>query len=118
MRDRSKGSRRVQRLSRLMNGNNRRCLSDGRKEIWRPGKIEDVKKTHARARRQATLSELVAVNEKRFVEAAKNWKKSESRKWNKTPQGMWPDGARASCFWLCYARVWLGNRRVRSRKSA
>ena len=27
-----------------MNGNNRRCLSDGRKEMQSPEKIEDVKK--------------------------------------------------------------------------
>ena len=31
VRDRPEGSRRVKRLSHLVNGNNRRCLSDGRK---------------------------------------------------------------------------------------
>ena len=35
-----------------MDGNNRRCLPDGRKRISRPGEIEDVKKKiHARTRK-------------------------------------------------------------------
>ena len=35
-----------------MNGNNRRCLSDGKKGMRRPGKIEDMKKKiYARARK-------------------------------------------------------------------
>ena len=39
-------------LSHLMDGNNRRCLPDERKEIQRPGKIENVKKKiHSRARK-------------------------------------------------------------------
>ena len=51
-RDRPEGSRRVERLSHLMYGNNRRCLPDGRKGMRRPRKIEDVKKKiHARARK-------------------------------------------------------------------
>ena len=51
-RDRPDGSRRVERLSHLVNGNNRRCLPDGRKGMQRPGKIEDEKKKiHARARK-------------------------------------------------------------------
>ena len=46
------GSRIVERLSHLMDGNNGRCLPDGRKEMQRPGKIENVKKKiHARARK-------------------------------------------------------------------
>ena len=45
-------SRRVERLSHLVDGNNRRCLPDGRKKIQSPGKVEDVKKKfHARARK-------------------------------------------------------------------
>ena len=47
-----KGSRRVERLSHLVVGNNRRCLPDRRKGMRRPGEIEDVKKKiHARARK-------------------------------------------------------------------
>ena len=34
-----------------MDGNNRRSLPDGRKEMQRPGEMEDVKKIHARARK-------------------------------------------------------------------
>ena len=52
VRDRRKGSRTVERLSHLVDGNNRRCLPDGRKGMRRPGEIEDVKKKiHARARK-------------------------------------------------------------------
>ena len=43
-RDRPEGSRRVERLSHLVDGNNRRCLPDGRRGMRRPGEIEDVKK--------------------------------------------------------------------------
>ena len=51
-RDRPEGSRRVERLSHLVNGNNRRCLPDERKGMRRPGEIKDVKKKiHARARK-------------------------------------------------------------------
>ena len=51
-RDRPEGSRRVERLSHFVAGNNRRCLPDGRKEMQRPGKIENVKKKiHARAKK-------------------------------------------------------------------
>ena len=35
-------SRRVERLSHLVYGNNRRCLPDGRKGIQSLGEIEDV----------------------------------------------------------------------------
>ena len=43
---------RVERFSHLVDGNDRRCLLDGRKEMGRPGTIEDVKKKiHARARK-------------------------------------------------------------------
>ena len=46
------GSRRVEWFTHLMNRNNRRCLLDGRKEMYKPGKIEDVKNTlRARARK-------------------------------------------------------------------
>ena len=35
-----------------MNGNNKRCLPDGRKGMQSPGKIENIKeKIHARARK-------------------------------------------------------------------
>ena len=52
VRDRPEGSRRVDRLSHLADGNNRRCLPDERKGMRRPGEIEDVKKeVHARARK-------------------------------------------------------------------
>ena len=45
-------SRRVERYSHLVDGNNGRCLPDGRKGMRRPGEIEDVKKKiHARARK-------------------------------------------------------------------
>ena len=51
-RDRPEGSRRVERLSHLVDGNNRRCLPDGRKGSQSPGKIKNVKKKiHARARK-------------------------------------------------------------------
>ena len=51
-RDRPEGSRRVERLSHLVDGNNRRYLSDGRNGMRRPGEIEGVKKKiHARARK-------------------------------------------------------------------
>ena len=42
VRDRLEGSRRVERLSHFVNGNNRRCFQDGRKGMQRPGKIENV----------------------------------------------------------------------------
>ena len=51
VRDKLEGSRRVERLSRLMDKNNGRCLLDGRKEMQRSGKIENVKKIYARARK-------------------------------------------------------------------
>ena len=52
VRDRSERSRRVETLFHLMDGNNRRCLPDGRKGMQSPGKIENVlKKIHARARK-------------------------------------------------------------------
>ena len=48
-RDRPK-ERSVGRLSHLVDGNNRRCLPDGRKGMQNSGEIEDVKmKIHARA---------------------------------------------------------------------
>ena len=51
-RGRPEGSRRVERLSHLVDGNNRRCLLDGRKGMRSPGKIENVKKKIlARARK-------------------------------------------------------------------
>ena len=49
MRDRLKGSRRIERLFRFMVGNNRRCLLDGRKGMQRLGKIKNVlEKIHGR----------------------------------------------------------------------
>ena len=52
VRDKPEESRRVERLSHLVDGNNRRRLPDGRKGMRRPGEIEDVKKKiHARARK-------------------------------------------------------------------
>ena len=52
VRERPEGSRRVERLSHLMDLNNGRCLPDGRKGMKRPGEIENVKKKiHARARK-------------------------------------------------------------------
>ena len=51
-RDKPEGSKRVERLSHLVDGNNRRCLPDGRKEIQSLRETEDVKKKiHAKARR-------------------------------------------------------------------
>ena len=42
----------VERHSHLVDGNNRRCLPDGRKGMRSPGEIEDVKKKiHAGARK-------------------------------------------------------------------
>ena len=42
----------VERLSHFVDGNNGRCLPDGRKGMQRPVEIEDVKKKiHARARK-------------------------------------------------------------------
>ena len=42
----------VERLSHLVDGNNRRCLPDGKKGMQSPGKIKHVKKkVHARARK-------------------------------------------------------------------
>ena len=40
----------MERLPHFMGGNNR-CLPDGRKGMQRPGKIENVKKIHASARK-------------------------------------------------------------------
>ena len=34
-----------------MDGNDKRCLPDRRKEMQSPGKVEDVKKIHARVRK-------------------------------------------------------------------
>ena len=52
VRNRPEGSRRVGRFSHLVDGNNGRCLPDGRKGMQSPGEIEDVKKKiHARARK-------------------------------------------------------------------
>ena len=43
---------RVERFSHLVDGNNRRCLPNGRKGIRSPIEIEDVKKKiHARVRK-------------------------------------------------------------------
>ena len=42
----------VERLSHLVDGNNKRCLPDGRKGMQSQGKIEDVKKKiNAKARK-------------------------------------------------------------------
>ena len=50
--NRPEESRRVERLSHLVDGNNRRCLPDGKKGMRSPGEIENVKKKiHARARK-------------------------------------------------------------------
>ena len=38
-------------FSHLVDGNNRKCLPDGRKGMQSPGKIENVKKIHAIARK-------------------------------------------------------------------
>ena len=43
-RDRPEGSRRVERLSHLLDGNKGRCLPDGRKGMQNPGEFENVKK--------------------------------------------------------------------------
>ena len=52
MREIGRKEARVERFSHLVNGNNRRCLPNGRKETKSPGEIEDVKKKiHARARK-------------------------------------------------------------------
>ena len=52
VREISEGSRRVEGLSHLVDGNNRRCLPDGKKGMQSPEGIEDVKKKiHARARK-------------------------------------------------------------------
>ena len=40
-----------ERLSHLMDGNNRKCLPDGRKGMQSSEKIENVKKIHFRARK-------------------------------------------------------------------
>ena len=49
-RDRPEGSRRVERLSHLIDGNNGKNLLDGRKGMQKPGMIKNVKmKIHARA---------------------------------------------------------------------
>ena len=45
------GSRRVERLSHLTDGNRNRYFPDGRKEMQRPGTIKNEKKIHARARK-------------------------------------------------------------------
>ena len=51
-RDRPEKSRRVERFSHCVGGNNRKCLPEGRKGMRRPKEIEDVKKNiHARARK-------------------------------------------------------------------
>ena len=76
-RDRPEGSRRVERLSHLVDRNNRRCLPDGRKGMQSPRKIENVKKKiHARGRcfsmGKATLPGPVAVVEDRLVAASRN----------------------------------------------
>ena len=41
-RDRPEGSRRVESLFHFMDGNNRRCLSDGKKGMPISGKIENL----------------------------------------------------------------------------
>ena len=52
VRDMPEASGRIERLSHLMDGNNGRCLPDGRKEMQSPGKIENLKKKiHASARK-------------------------------------------------------------------
>ena len=51
-RDRPKVSRRVERLSIFVDGNNIRCLPDGRKSMRRPEEIEQLKKKiYARAKK-------------------------------------------------------------------
>ena len=51
-RDRPEGSRRVERPSHLVDGNNKKCLPNGRKGMQSLAEIEDVKKKiHARARK-------------------------------------------------------------------
>ena len=52
-------------LSYFMDGTNRKCLPDGRKEMQRPGKFENVKKKdHATARKllQHGISDFVSAS--------------------------------------------------------
>ena len=51
VRDRPEGNRTVNKLSHFVDGNNGRCLPDGRKEMQSLREIKDVKKIHARARK-------------------------------------------------------------------
>ena len=59
-----------------MDGNNRRCLSDGREGMQSPGEIENVKKKiHARARKMHKIKNFVwpvAVDRERLEAAARN----------------------------------------------
>ena len=59
-----------------------------------------------------TFSEPVAVDEKRFVAAARNsaGEKGEQKQ-NETPQGTWLGGVRTGSLWLCYARPLAGKQK-------
>ena len=77
-RDKQEGSKRVVRFSHLTDGDNGRCLTHGRKEMQKSGKIENVKQKSMPERawcfsmELATLSGQVAVGEERFVASARN----------------------------------------------
>ena len=53
VRERPEECRRVEMFSHPMDGNNGRCLPDGRKGLQSPGEIKDVKKKFMRSEEDA-----------------------------------------------------------------
>ena len=50
VRDKSERRKRVERLSHLVDGNNNKCLPDGRKGMLRPGKIKKMQRKSMKER--------------------------------------------------------------------
>ena len=79
-----------------MNGNNGRCLPDGRKGMRRPGEIEDCEENPCQSEegalawdRQLCLGQWHWTRRGWRQPQEIQWEKRESKKTSETPQGMW-----------------------------
>ena len=111
VRDRPDGSRRVERLSHLVDGNNGTCLPDGRKGMQVQERLKMLRRKSMPERgrcfsmRSATLS-----GPRQWTR--RGWRqphdiqreRKESRRTSETPQDTRLGGAQRGSLWLCYAR--------------
>ena len=104
------GSRRVERLSHIMNGNNRRCLPDGRKGMQSPGNIEEENPCQSKEGALAWDRQLCLGQ---WQWTRRGWRqpqeiqpeRKKSRRTSAIPQGARLGGAQRGSLWLCYAKA-------------